>query len=62
MSGLIKELLGPIVTLVAACSGFSGVIYSQRKLMQKANDDRLHQEKLAVMRAATAVGTTSSPL
>lgn len=47
MDETLGNLLGSLVTLVAAFIGFSGVIYSQRKLMKLAEDERRHQEKLA---------------
>ena len=42
-----QTLIGNLVTLVAAFIGFSGVIYSQRKLMRMAEAQRAHQVSLA---------------
>ena len=42
-----QPLIGAIVALLAAIIGFSGVIYSQRRIAKVAEDGRAHQEKMA---------------
>ena len=42
-----QPLIGAIVALLAATIGFSGVIYSQRRIAKVAEDGRAHQEKMA---------------
>ena len=47
---LFKEyqpLIGALVALLAAFIGFSGVIYSQRRLAKLAEDGRTHQERIS---------------
>ncbi|MFN4142440.1 hypothetical protein [Aestuariivirga sp.] len=46
MDETVVGLLGSLMTVVAAFIGFWGVIYSQRKLMKMAEDERVHQERL----------------
>ena len=46
MSGFLLQFAGQIVTLIAAFIGFSGVIYSQRSLMKRAEEERAHQDRL----------------
>lgn len=47
-----QTLIGDLMTLVAALIGFWGVIYSQRKLMKLAEDERAHRASLAKEQAA----------
>jgi hypothetical protein len=42
-----QPFIGTLVTLVAAIIGFSGVIYSQRRLARVAEEGRSHQERMA---------------
>lgn len=42
-----QALAGALVALVAALIGFSGVIYSQRRLARLAEEGRTHTEKMA---------------
>jgi hypothetical protein len=42
-----QALVGACVALLAALIGFSGVIYSQRRIARVAEDGRAHQEKMS---------------
>lgn len=42
-----QPLIGALVALLAAFIGFSGVIYSQRRLAKLAEDGRTHQERIS---------------
>jgi hypothetical protein len=42
-----QALVGACVALLAAIIGFSGVIYSQRRIAKVAEDGRAHQEKMS---------------
>ncbi|MBI2717411.1 MAG: hypothetical protein HY245_13045 [Rhizobiales bacterium] len=42
-----QPLIGASVALLAAIIGFSGVIYSQRRIAKVAEEGRAHQEKMA---------------
>ena len=42
-----QALVGACVALLAALIGFSGVIYSQRRIARIAEDGRAHQEKMS---------------
>jgi uncharacterized membrane protein len=43
-----QALVGACVALLAALIGFSGVIYSQRRIAKVAEDGRAHQEKMSM--------------
>ena len=42
-----QTLVAASVALLAALIGFSGVIYSQRRIAKVAEDGRSHQEKMS---------------
>lgn len=42
-----QPLIGALMALLAAFIGFSGVIYSQRRLAKLAEDGRTHQERIS---------------
>ena len=42
-----QALVGACVALLAALIGFSGVIYSQRRIARVAEDVRAYQEKMS---------------